>query len=146
MTNIQRINAKRWAEAISSGKYKILDTAINVRMHESLQSICGFNPLGVACQIFKKELDLHPTIGKDDLFSLLYYNNNKAAVPPSVLNYIGIRQYGELVVAFQPSRNKLETIWDMNRYMMYAGYFLSYIEIANLIESQLQCNSLGLFI
>ncbi len=80
----QRKNAKKWIKALRSGKYK--------QGKQTLKRNDEFCCLGVACEIFKDELDLHIEEAKTDRGDvIIYYNNKAGSLPNEVRKHIGLR-------------------------------------------------------
>ncbi len=77
----QRENAKKWIAALRSGKYQ--QTVGKLHTIYKRNAYCC---LGVACEIFKDELELE--IGNTQ--SLISYNGKYDILPPAVRDHIGL--------------------------------------------------------
>ena len=69
---------KKWVEALRSGKYK--------QSRQFLHSEEGYCCLGVACDIFAKEL----SIERKEEKSLEYFNGQSYSLPLNVKNLLGL--------------------------------------------------------
>lgn len=97
---VQAHNRKRWADALRSGKYKQGKKYLHRKDSQIGDTFCC---LGVACHLFKDELNLTvrepPAYTGMNCHSATIYDNHGSHLPPMVRQYLGlsIEEEGQLV-------------------------------------------------
>lgn len=117
-------NAKKWVEALRSGKYQQTTGALH-RVRESEGLPKGYCCLGVACDLFAEELGLvRNAVDRD----IEFFTDDTAFLPPIVQDHLGLASYKGRTI-----NESLTTLNDNG---------VSFEDIANFIESEPE----GLFV
>lgn len=96
-------NAKKWVEALRSGKYK--------QTTEALHDENGYCCLGVACELYQQEvgdleIEHEEVMNPQDhrkIHKATFYNNEWQNLPPVVMDWLGLRDdTGSYEVKIEP--------------------------------------------